>query len=111
MISEKYILVLTTINDRSTAEKIARVLVEERLAACVSITSSVESIFWWKEKISQDQEYTLFIKTQSGFYRRVEEKILSLHPYETPEIIAVPIKLGSMRYFDWISEELDGGKT
>jgi len=108
---KKHILVLTTINDRSAGEKIARVLIEERLAACVSITSPVESIYWWEGKISQDQEYLLFIKTRRDFYRRVEKKILSVHTYETPEIIALPIKHGSRSYFDWIAEELDKGKT
>ena len=111
MNSEKYILVLTTVSNKTTGEKIARILVEERLAACVSITSPVKSIFRWQDEITQDQEYMLFIKTQGDYYKQVEEKILALHTYEIPEIIAVSINQGSKAYLNWISEELDQNKT
>ncbi len=101
----EYILVLTTVPDKKSGQEIAQALVNERLAACVTATGVSESCYWWKGKISQDQEHILFIKTKGDLYPRVEEKILETHPYEVPEIIALPLILGYGKYLDWISKE------
>ena len=99
------ILVLTTVPDKKSGQKIAQVLVGERLAACVTVSGASESSYWWKDKISQAQEYILFIKTRGKLYTQVEEKILRVHPYEVPEIIALPLIQGYKKYLDWISQE------
>jgi periplasmic divalent cation tolerance protein len=101
----EYILVLTTVPEKKSGQEIAQVLVGERLAACVTVSGVSESSYWWKDKISQDQEYILFIKTRGKLYSQVEEKILEIHPYEVPEIIALPLIQGYKKYLDWISQE------
>jgi len=101
----KYILVLTTVPDKKSGQEIAQVLVGERLAACVTISGASLSSYWWKDKISQDREHILFIKTRGKLYSRVEERILEIHPYEVPEIIALPLMQGYSKYLDWISKE------
>lgn len=101
----EYILVLTTVPDKKTGEEIAQVLVRERLAACVTASGVSESSYWWKRKISHDQEHIVFIKTKGKLYSQVEKKILDIHPYEVPEIIALPLIQGYSKYLDWISKE------
>ena len=101
----EHILVLTTVPDKKAGQDIAQVLVEERLAACVTVSGAAQSSYWWKDKISQDQEHILFIKTRGKLYSQVEERILKIHPYEVPEIIALPLIQGHTKYFDWISKE------
>lgn len=101
----KFILVLSTVPDREVGQEIARVLLEERLAACVTISAACESFYWWEQKISQDQEYILFIKTRDKLYPNLEERILEIHPYDVPEIIALPLNNGFPKYLDWITDE------
>jgi periplasmic divalent cation tolerance protein len=101
----EYVLILTTVPDKKSGQEIAQALVSERLAACVTASGIAESCYWWKDKISQDQEHILFIKTRGNLYPRVEERILETHPYEVPEIIALPLIQGNEKYLDWISKE------
>jgi len=103
----KYILALTTVPDKKSGEEIARALVEERLAACVTVSGACQSTYWWKEKISQDEEYILFIKTRGELYSKLEEKILEIHPYEVPEIIALPLIKGHPKYLNWVDKETE----
>lgn len=100
-------IVITMVPDRETGEKIARSILAKRLAACVSIASEAQSFYWWQDKISQDREYQLMIKTRATCYPGLEAEILSLHPYEIPEIVAIPLKTGYARYLDWIAAETD----
>ena len=100
----QYILVLTTVLSREEADKLAAALVESRLVACVNISSSVTSVYHWKGDVCKDEEFMLFMKTEKALYREVEEEIKQLHPYELPEIIAIPIESGSKEYLSWISE-------
>jgi periplasmic divalent cation tolerance protein len=102
---DEFILVLSTVPDRVVGQEIARVLLEERLAACVTISAACESFYWWEQKISQDQEYILFIKTRDKLYPNLEKRILELHPYDVPEIIALPLNKGLPKYLDWITDE------
>ena len=101
----EYVLILTTVPDKKSGQEIAQALVSERLAACVTASGVSESCYWWKDKISQDQEKILFIKTRGDLYPRVEERILEIHPYEVPEIIALSLFQGNEKYLDWISKE------
>ncbi len=101
----EFFLVFTTVPDEKIAQKIAKGLIEERLAACVTISASAQSYYRWEGKISKDREYVLFIKTKATLFSKLEKKIQEIHPYEVPEIIAIPILKGSTRYLDWIAKE------
>ena len=101
------IIVLTTCGSAAVARKIARALVERRLAACVNVaTAPVESIYRWKDKIERAKEYVLLIKTTLGRFGAVERAIREAHSYEVPEIIAVPIARGSREYLRWLGENV-----
>jgi periplasmic divalent cation tolerance protein len=97
------ILVLTTTNSRSNADKIGKMLVLGKLAACVNIVEKVSSIYEWKGELIEDNEFLLIIKSKKELFSEVEEKIKSLHPYETPEIISFDISAGSRDYLSWIN--------
>jgi len=99
-------VVLCTAPDAETAETIATALVTDRLAACVNILPGVTSVYRWQGKIERDAELLLLIKTAAGSWSRLEQRIRSLHPYELPEIIAVPIQTGQENYLEWITSSL-----
>jgi periplasmic divalent cation tolerance protein len=101
-----FILVLTTVPDKKTGQEIASSLIEQKLAACVTLTAPAISLYTWKGKLCQEQEFLLFIKTHSKHYSALEKCILEAHPYEVPEIIALPLAAGHTKYLDWISEEI-----
>ena len=103
---EGFIQVTTTTEKREDAERIARSLVETRLAACVQIVGPIESIYRWKDRIETASEWLCLIKSREEVYGAIEQAIQSLHPYETPEIIAVPVAAGSRDYLDWLRCEL-----
>jgi len=98
-------LVLTTLPDRAGAEALARELLTARLAACVQIGAALRSLYHWRGGIETAEEVPVAIKTRSELYARVEHAIRSRHPYELPEIVAVPITDGSPAYLDWIAAE------
>jgi len=100
----KQVLVLTTCPGSITAKKIAQDLVANNLAACVNIFPGIQSYFRWGNKVDFAEEYLLLIKTTRDRYAEVEQKIQSLHPYELPEIIAVPINAGLEGYLHWITQ-------
>ncbi|MFC2160218.1 divalent-cation tolerance protein CutA [Acidobacteriota bacterium] len=106
----KELLVFTTVPDEETAENISQYLVETRLAACVTRTAICKSIYWWKGKITKDNEHILFIKTQAKRYPELEKALVKIHPYEVPEVIAVPLIQGFGKYLNWLNEETDPGK-
>ena len=97
------LIVLTNAPDRVVAEKIARALVERKLAACVNILADCTSIYRWQGKIETAGEVPLLIKTRADIYAEVEAAIKSLHPYELPEIIGVPVERGSSDYLNWLN--------
>jgi len=101
----RHIEVRTAAGSREDAEKIARRLVDERLAACVQISGPVSSRYHWKGSIETSEEWVCTAKTRRDLYRRVEEAILQLHPYETPEITATEITAGSRAFLAWIAAE------
>lgn len=102
---KNHILVLSTVPDEKTGQKIASELLEKRLAACVTISAPVCSIYRWKNKIAQDKEFMLFIKTGSENYTDLEKKIIELHPYDVPEVVAIPLMKGYSKYLEWIDQE------
>ena len=99
------IVVLTNLPDRATAGRLARALVEGRLAACVNVGAAVESIYHWRGQIETAAEVPLAAKTRAVLFSQVEAEIRRFHPYELPEIIAVPITHASAAYLAWIADE------
>jgi periplasmic divalent cation tolerance protein len=99
------LLVVTSLPDRESAEKLAGLLVERRLAACVNILAACTSVYRWHGAIQQDEEHPLLIKTVQDRYAELEASIRANHPYELPEIIAVPIADGLPAYLQWVESE------
>ena len=95
-------IILCTCPDQDTAEKLARLLVSDRLAACVNILPGLSSIYLWQGQITSAQEYLLLIKADKSAYQAIETSLKIHHPYELPEIIAVPIENGLPEYLHWI---------
>jgi periplasmic divalent cation tolerance protein len=102
----RYLQIFTTVGRREDAERIAETLVQIRLAGCVQIVGPISSTYWWRSKIQKAEEWLCLIRTEETLYHEVEKAIKKTHPYETPEIIAMPIVAGSKEYFDWLGQEL-----
>ena len=105
-----YIIVLMTTATREEAEKITRNLLDQKLIACANMVGPVSSLFWWKEKISQEDEFLVLMKTRSDLFEKLATKIKQMHSYEVPEIIAVPIAKGEQSYLEWLSGSLREGE-
>lgn len=103
---ESFLQVTTTTETKEEAQKIAWYLVGEKLAACVQIMGPITSTYRWKGNIETAEEWLCLIKTRESFFAQVEAAIKKLHPYETPEIIAVPIVKGSKEYLNWLEGDL-----
>ena len=102
----EHVQVFTTTEKRKDAEKIAQVLVQNRLAGCVQIIGPISSTYWWKEKVHTAEEWLCLIKSEKSLYKRLEKTIKKIHPYDTPEITAVRIVSGSREYLQWLDNEL-----
>ncbi len=100
----KYGIVLVTAPSREVADAIATTLVKEKLAACISLMP-ITSIYIWDDQLHQDSEFQLIIKTQLARFETLEARILALHPYDVPEIIAVPLIAGTQPYLSWIAAQ------
>jgi len=98
----EYLLVLTTCPDAESADLIARQLVQGNLAACVNIQGGIRSVYTWHGKVETADEHLLLVKTAQSRYAEVEAAIRVSHPYELPEVVAVPIIAGSEAYLSWI---------
>lgn len=98
----EYQLVLTTCPDAETAERLAQALVHERLAACVNILPIAKSVYWWKGRVESATEQLLIVKSMTRVFRAIQKRIRELHPYELPEVIAVPVADGLPDYLAWI---------
>jgi len=99
------ILVITNLPDQASALALAQKLIDARLAACVNILAECTSVYRWQGKTETGSEVPVFIKTLAQHYLRVEQAIKAAHPYELPEIIAVPIGNGLPAYMQWIADE------
>jgi len=104
------LLVFTNLPDRAAAERLAGALIEKRVAACVNILAPCRSVYRWKGAVQQDEEHPMLIKTSVERYAELEAAIRAGHPYELPEIIAVPIEHGLPAYLDWVATETAAGK-
>jgi periplasmic divalent cation tolerance protein len=100
------VVIMVTAASQDEGQKIARHLVEAKLAACVNITQPMESIYRWEGKIADDQEYQLLIKSTRELFPEIKAAIHKLHSYHTPEIICLPIVDGSSNYLQWVGDSV-----
>ena len=98
------LLVLATFPDVATARRIGHELVEQRCAACANILPQIESIYWWERKVENASETLALFKTTAERYGALETTLRQLHPYEVPEIIALPLDTGLPAYLSWVKE-------
>jgi len=99
------LLVFTTLPGADKAAELAKVLVEERLAACANLLPAIRSIYRWQGKLQDENEVLVLLKTRAEHLERLKLRILELHPYEVPEVLAVPVEAGYQPYLDWLAGE------
>jgi periplasmic divalent cation tolerance protein len=101
-----FIQVITTVENREDAERIAKAMVESRLAACAQVAGPITSTYWWKGRIEEATEWQCLLKTREDKFEVLERAILKIHPYEVPEIISMPLVQVSHAYREWLRQEL-----
>ena len=111
MSETEVLAVITNVPDRATAERIADGLVTGGVAACVNIMAGCTSVYRWQGRLEHADEVPLLIKTTRAAYSRLEEELRKLHPYELPEIIALPVSAGLPEYLNWVVTETRTGRT
>lgn len=104
--SERVMVALTTAPSAEVAERIGRSLVEDRLAACVNVVAGITSIFKWEGSIERESEVLVILKTTAGHVEALERRVVELHPYEVPEVIAFPVEAGHAPYLSWVRAEV-----
>jgi len=102
----RFIQVITTTETKQQARRIAQSVVKKRLAACAQIVGPISSTYWWKNRIETAKEWQCVLKSNNDLYAELERAIREIHPYEVPEIVALPIVEGSRSYLSWMEEEL-----
>lgn len=102
----EYLQISTTTASKEDAARISSVIVEKRLAACAQVIGPITSTYWWKDKIEEEEEWLCIMKSTNDRYNELEKTIKDLHPYEVPEIVAVPIVAGSQEYLEWLKKEV-----
>lgn len=98
------LVVLVTVGSESEAETIAGALLDERLAACVTIGGPIRSVYRWQGRIADDREWQLVIKTRAALFDALADRVRALHSYDVPEIIGLPVTAGSPRYLEWLDD-------
>ncbi|HVN97483.1 MAG TPA: divalent-cation tolerance protein CutA [Syntrophorhabdaceae bacterium] len=102
---KEIIEIVTTADERGVIQRIGEELVEKKLVACAQIVGPIRSIYRWKGKVEQTDEWLLLMKSKSSLYPVIEDEIKRLHPYEVPEIIAIGLSRGLPEYMNWVAEE------
>ena len=100
------LLVLVTAENEDQARRIANALVEARLAACVNIVGAIDSVYRWEGRVTTDREALMIIKTTDERYEALERRVIELHTYSTPEVIAVKLERGSSDYLSWLRDSV-----
>jgi len=101
------LIVLCTCPDLATAQRLAAGVVERRLAACVNIVPGIRSIYRWQGRVQEGDEVLILVKTTRLAYPELEAWLLEAHPYDVPEVLAVPVQQGSADYLDWVLNEIE----
>jgi periplasmic divalent cation tolerance protein len=102
------ILVLTTLPSADAAVELAKNVVNEKLAACANLFPALRSIYKWQTKVQDENEVLVLFKTRQEHFERLKARILELHPYEVPEVLAIPVEQGYQAYLDWLATETAG---
>jgi periplasmic divalent cation tolerance protein len=110
MSDPQILMVMSNAPNKESAHALARALVEAKLAACVNILAGVQSVYRWQGKIEQAEEVTLLIKTTHQNYAKLQQTMVSAHPYDVPELIALPITEGYAPYLQWVAAETNPEK-
>ena len=103
--NQQMLLVMTTITDIDKGKLLARQVVEQRLAACCNIVPGMTSVYRWKDELCEDQECLLVMKSTESRYKELEQFIQKQHPYELPELIALPITASTQEYLSWVTQQ------
>lgn len=98
-------LVLTTLPSAEAAAELAKAVVGEKLAACANLLPAVRSIYRWQGRVQDEGEVLVLFKTRQEHFERLKARLLELHPYEIPEVLAVPVEQGYQAYLDWLGQE------
>lgn len=101
------IVVLSTVSDRESANRIARALVSEKLAACVNVIPGVTSFYEWDGSIQEENEIIILMKSESSAFEKLKKRILDLHPYELPELVTLDISGGLPEYLEWVRKYVE----
>lgn len=99
-------MVLCTVPGEAVAEDLAAKLLQQGLIACANLVPGVRSLYLWKGKVEDDREWLMVLKTDEAHYAALEAKLLELHPYDTPEVLALPVQAGAPAYLDWLTGSL-----
>jgi periplasmic divalent cation tolerance protein len=110
MVVVERLLVTCTFPDEAGARRAAQLFVRRRLAACVQVVGPVWSTYRWRGRVETADEWLCLAKTTAAVYPRLESAVARLHPYDTPEIVALPIAAGSARYLDWLARSVGPGR-
>ena len=102
----QFAVVLVTAPDLKVARKLARIILESRLAACANLLPKIESHYWWQGKLQTSAEILMILKTTQARLKELEKCVVKNHPYDTPEFIVLPIVSGQQRYFKWIKDSV-----
>jgi len=102
----EHLMAITTVGNEDDARKVAKSLVERRIVACVNVSGPVRSFYHWEGGLQDDSEYLLFMKTRVDRLPDLETAINEIHPYDVPELIAIPIERGSAAYLGWLNEQV-----
>ncbi|MCW4034821.1 MAG: divalent-cation tolerance protein CutA [Candidatus Bathyarchaeota archaeon] len=105
-----YVIVLMTASNKQEAVSIVRTLLEEKLIACANVFDSVTSLFWWQNKIDQENEALVLMKSKQSLFEKLSKRVKELHSYDVPEVLAIPVVDGSSDYLDWLKESLGSVK-
>jgi periplasmic divalent cation tolerance protein len=105
--ADKFIVVLVTAPDLKTARALARAALQARLIACANLVPKVESHYWWQGKLESGAEVLLILKTSKARLAALEKLVIAQHPYDTPEILALPLSAGNRKYLDWLEAGLE----
>ncbi len=100
--SSKNVRVVLCTCPPADANRIAKTVLEERLVACVNVVAGVKSLYWWKDKVQEDTESLLVLKTPASCFESLERRLQEIHPYEVPEVLSLPVDAGANSYISWV---------
>ena len=106
-VPDNFAIVMVTAPDRALARRLAKAALEAKLAACANIVPAVESHYWWEGKLEQSDELLLILKTRQALLPKLERTVREIHPYDTPEFVALPLTAGSRKYLAWLEDNTE----